>query len=191
MNDELIYEVPPKTETELCNYAEYIREKLHIKEEYIRILFVLELLPKIVPNFDYQVVNEDDTDINMEGMLAYTEGKNGSIKMFIREEIYDAAMLGMGMPRFTIAHEISHVLLEHCNRNAVYKRVEYFDDLRTKLENDVDPEWQANVLAAELLAPRKRVKGMRPYEIMRRFGVSYSCASTQKKKKTEQQDPTD
>lgn len=182
MMDELIIEVPPKTETELCSYAEYIREKLHMNDEFMRILFVLELLPKIVPNFDYQVVNDEDTDINMDGMLAYTEGKNNSITMYIREEIYDAAMLGMGMPRFTIAHEISHVLLEHCNRNAVYKRVEYFDSLRTKMKNGVNPEWQANVLAAELLAPRKRVKGMRTYEIMRRFGVSYTCASMQGKK---------
>lgn len=185
MSDTIICEVSPKSERQLCQYARYTRKQFHIKDDYVDILSIMEKIPKILPNFEYRIVNDEDTDINMDGMMAYTEGYDGNILMVIREDIYDDAALGLGMQRLTIAHEIAHVLLKHCNGNAVFKRIDHFSYLRSKLKKEVDPEWQADVLAAELLAPRNLVKGMNVYEIMQKFKVSHTCAEVQKSKSKE------
>ena len=45
----------------------------------------------------------------------------------------------------------------------------------------VDPEWQANTFAAELLIPKKLIKDLSVEEIMRKCGVSRQCAEIQMK----------
>ena len=46
----------------------------------------------------------------------------------------------------------------------------------------MDPEWQANTFAAELMAPYKLIRGLSVEEIMEKCGMSFTAASIQYKK---------
>lgn len=92
-----------------------------------------------------------------------------SMKMFIRQDVYDALHEGDFRARFTIAHEFGHFMLHEgvalARSNAKGHKIYE------------DSEWQANCFAAELLAPVSQCKGLTEDEIMQKFQVSRQCAS--------------
>ena len=46
----------------------------------------------------------------------------------------------------------------------------------------MDPEWQADEFAAELLAPGYLIKDMSVEDVSDKFGISYQCANIQLRK---------
>lgn len=178
-----IYEVRHKTKLQISQYAQYVRNQCNVHNYYVDIVKIVEdLFPKFVPNYNFRVVNDDDKDIDMDGILAYTEAKNGEITMYVRETIYDEALRDNGRARFTLAHEGGHVLM-HCNQDVILRRIDMYKELHISLENERNPEWQADQFAAELLAPLYMVKGLSVYQIMDMFKVSYECATIRKRTK--------
>lgn len=175
-----IYEVRRKTKSQIRQYARYVRRQFNAQGPYIDIVKIVEeLFPKFIRGYNFRIVNDDDEDVDMKGILAYTESKNGEITMYVQEKIYDEALMDKGPARFTLAHEGGHVLM-HCDENVILRRVESFGELHTPIENEKNPEWQADQFAAELLAPLALTKGLPVYEIMDKFKVSYMCASNRK-----------
>lgn len=94
--------------------------------------------------------------------------------MKIRRDVYDEVCEDRGRARFTLAHEIFHYIF-HDQPNISFARS------TDKIPSYMDPEWQANTFAAELLIPRDLVKGLTVDEIMEKCGVSRQCASIQMK----------
>lgn len=178
-----IYEVKPKSKSQIAQYANYVRHQFNMQDPYVNIVRLVEILfPKFIPDYNFRVVNDEDSDVDMRGVLAYTEAKDGKITVYVRESIYDEALQDKGRARFTLAHECGHVLM-HCNENVILKRIEKFDKLSISIINERNPEWQADQFAAELLAPLSMIRGMTVYEIMDTFKVSHTCATNRKRTK--------
>lgn len=78
--------------------------------------------------------------------------------MLIREDVYDGANRGMGRDRFTLAHELAHLLL-HGGR--YLQRIDPNAVARPSHQKFEDSEWQANAFASELLMPVSVVKRYR------------------------------
>lgn len=88
----------------------------------------------------------------------------------VREDVYDDACRGDGFARFTMAHELGHVLL---HRDIPMKRVVQ----KTEVKPYNSSEWQADTFAGELLMPIPAVLSC-PGEasLVDLCGVSFSAA---------------
>ena len=98
-------------------------------------------------------------------------GKN-TIK--IREDVYERAYAGYGRDRLTIAHEIGHLIL-HKPENISLTRAD-----NVAIPAYLNPEWQANAFAGELLAPYDVIQGKSLMEISNTFGVTVDAAKIQR-----------
>lgn len=78
-----------------------------------------------------------------------------SMRIRIREDVYEGAVRGNGQDRMTITREIAHyVLLIVCG----VKFARSFGD--TPVVAYKDPEWQAKALAGEIMCPADIIKHM-------------------------------
>lgn len=90
---------------------------------------------------------------NVEGITNFAE-----MKISLRPEVYSGAAAGHGRPRFTIAHEIGHVVTIGGQMD---KRIRFTDHVpqvvmpRINVKDCQNPEWQANFFAGAVLMPRK------------------------------------
>ena len=131
--------------------------------------FLENVLPLIDNEFQYEYVDKKEMP---NGTYAFYNPKTN--KMTIREDVYEGACKGIGRDRFTIAHEIGHYFLHSDelvvarNEDSIYKAY-------------IDPEWQANKFAAELLIPSDSTRHMSAHEIAERCGVSLQAAMISKK----------
>lgn len=102
---------------------------------------------------------------------AITNPQTGT--MWIREDVYDAAAQGNPRHRFTLCHELAHYFLHQPNQIGF---------ARGSIPVYMNPEWQANEFAADLMAPLNLISGMTVDEIAERCGMSYEAASIQYRK---------
>lgn len=157
----------PLSREQIRVIAKGVRKQLNlINELKFPIVEVIELLASSGEGFNYEVVSEDE----MNDTYGTTNTVENVIK--IRENVYEGAILGNPRDRFTLCHELGHFLLHQPNSVSF---------ARGEIPKYCDPEWQANVFAAELLAPYYLVKDMDAEEIASRCGISYTSASIQKK----------
>lgn len=129
---------------------------------YIDVLQLLENVLTLI-GFDCEIIPVDE----MEQEALTVPDKN---LILIREDVYNCAVQGQGRARFTIAHEIGHVLL-HGSRSVRYARGE--------IPTYCDPEWQANAFAGEFLMAYHLVKDMPFQKIAEKCGTSLSAARYQ------------
>ena len=163
------YKAKPLSRKAIANIAKSFRKRMNLDGEcYFPILeFIENVLPQIDPNFDYEIVDYSELSVGTYA-LTYPD----SSKMIIRKDVYDAACANQGRARFTLAHELWHYL-GHESENISFARS------TEKVPAYMDPEWQANTFAAELLIPNYLVNGMTVDEIMNKCGVSRQCAEIQ------------
>lgn len=123
-------------------FAKYVRELCGLQDVvYFPVVKFLELaLPKLVDGFTYDVVDYSE----MPDKEGETIPSLNIIK--IREDVYEKANNGDGRARFTILHEVGHLLLHDNDRVALCRKS---DNATVKAYED--PEWQADVFAGELL----------------------------------------
>lgn len=144
-------------------------------------------LPKLMKNmkkeFVFRIVNEDDTDIDMCGTEAMTIVQQDSITVCVPEEIYERARHGNGRCRFTLAHELGHVILHSSDRVVLARYKDSAYEIKP-YDQAYNAETQANKFAAELLAPLNQVRGLSVKEIMDKYGVSRTVAEIQHHKAT-------
>lgn len=165
------YKATPTSREELSNMANRLRSILGLnKTLYIPIVELLEFIfPQIDKNFDYEIVEQDKLP---KGTYALTYPDDG--KILIRSDVYEEACSGKARARFTIAHELCHYLIHESANISFARTVE-------EIPAFMNPEWQANVFAAEFLIPKDLIKGMTIDEVVKSCGVSYQCASIQMK----------
>ena len=157
----------PMSRRAIRDYAMGVRKILGMEnQEFFPIVEVIEYLDHIGAGLEFHV--EPDSD--MGDLYGFTSTKNGIIR--IRESVYNGAVEGNPRDRFTLAHELGHYLLHTPDRVSF-----------TRGSHPIyqDPEWQANVFAAELLSPVCMLKGMTIEQIVDSFKVSYECAEIQNK----------
>lgn len=126
------------------------------------------VLPELVEGFEWFVVPDDQ----MDGCDGRTFPEKNQI--YLKQSVYDGACANNHRDRFTIAHEIGHLLLhgdDFVSLARTSKKIKAYED----------PEWQANTFAAELLIPINQIKYLSPKEISQKYKVSVSAATIQLK----------
>lgn len=114
------------------------------------------------------------------GTEAFFDPKNN--ELILSEETYYGLLRHEGRARFTLAHEIGHIVLhrpyfkeiQRGHRQAILLR-------RGELKPYQNPEKQADVFASELLLPRRHViallnDGAELEDLVRIFRVSFEAA---------------
>lgn len=110
---------------------------------------------------DYEIVPIDE----MNDTYGITNTSDNVLR--IREDVYKGAVFGNPRDRFTLCHEVGHFFLHQPDR------VEF---ARGTIPAFRDPEWQANMFAAELMAPYELANGLSVKEISEKFGMSLQAA---------------
>ena len=169
------YEVPPLRRIDLRRYARSVRRDLGLlNTHYFPIVELLEAL--------HQMGIEQDIIDDLTWDKQYGKEKHAVYSLTdriinIKESVYNGAVNDCGRDRFTIAHEIAHVLLLD-NHEIKVAKIRDGNDLPPYR----DPEWQADCLAGELLMPYHLCKDMSISEIVKMCKVSLSAAHFQKSK---------
>ncbi len=163
----LKFQAQPTSRLKLRQEAKLYRKQFGCENGWFDIVGFLEwfLLDKGV---DIEIVEDSEMEIGCES-LTYPDEK--TIK--IPQSVYVAAVDGDCRARFTLAHELGHLLKHKEMTGGVFARG------NDSIPAYRDPEWQANTFAAELLSPADLVKGMSIEEIVEKFGVSHECAYIQ------------
>lgn len=129
--------------------------------------FIEFTLPKWKENFVLK--------IEPEASMVFKEGETWptSSTMSIREDVYNKAIEGCPRSYFTLAHELGHLFL-HSGENVSFCRSDY--EIKVPLYQNA--EWQANIFAAELLAPTASILkySLTVDDIQKYFKVSKACA---------------
>lgn len=160
----------PRNKDSIRRDTYLLRRKLGLVDAlYFPILHFLEnVLPLTDESFCLEVVDEE----LMVGIQAEYVPQKNTIR--VRSSVYEAAVAGYWLARFTLAHELGHYYY-HDETNVRYAKLDPFG----KAPPDFDPERQANVFAAELLAPIHLIEGKSQERIGKECGVSYAVAKKQ------------
>lgn len=109
--------VPPRSRAEIRRLANVMHKHLHYDESRpFPVVEVLEfVLPKLYRDYNYEILPIEE--------MGDDHGKTFPDKrlIYIREDVYDGACDNKGRDRFTICHEISHLLL-HSNLDVTLLR---------------------------------------------------------------------
>ena len=164
------YKAAPVSRDDIRQLARTIKRSVGLEYTmYFPILqFVENILPFIIPDFQFEVVPETE----MGGKHGETYPSKNLIK--IREDVYLRAANGEGRDRATIAHEVGHLFM-HEDESIALCRLEPEEQLKPY----EDPEWQADAFAGELLASSYLIRGMTVTEVQTKCGVSSSAAHVQ------------
>lgn len=164
------YSAAPMSRNDIKTLTKIIRDACGLAmEKYLQVVDVLELfLPRFDPEFVLEIAEVHS--MREEG-VAYPENH----VIVLRQDVYEGAINGNPRDRFTVAHEIGHYILhtpDRINRLGLARS-------REPLKPYLDPEWQANTFAGELLAPLLVISGLTIEEISRKCGVSKKTAEIQ------------
>lgn len=160
------HKVTPLFTKQIRNVAQHFKDTFQIKTSYFPIVMLIEILQH-KEMIELEIIEKSEM-LNDYG-LTYPK-KN---KILIREDVYDRAVEGDGFGRFTLAHELGHLILH--KQETVYARNEHGGNHKT-IE---DSEWQANKFAQELLIDTRGLsEKSSAFSIMNEFSVSHSAANT-------------
>ena len=158
--------VPPMSKDNIKGIVNKFRETIGFSN---KLYFpIVQFLEYFLEDLGYQMEIVEDRELN--GAYAITYPNEKLLK--IRESVYNGAVNDNPRDRFTLAHELGHIILHP---------VEIIGDLKLARTNDIipayrDPEWQANTFASELLAPSNLIVGMNTKEISERCKISLQAA---------------
>lgn len=166
---ELAVRVAPTSRKKLRKGAEKLWSQLGIKGDQFPIVQVMDvLLSDALPDYTFAVVEKE----LMGDEHGLTEPDQQIV--LIREDVYVGACEGVGRDRFTMAHELAHLIYHGGNYLA---RLDPHSMRNPTHEKYEDSEWQANAFASELLMPVRVVKDCAdPEELAERCGVSVQAA---------------
>ncbi len=160
------YVVPARSWDNIAQVAESVRYHLGLQGiPFVPIVEAVENILDLKMNF---VRFEVGDYVEMAGAEGLTD-PNGEFIM-IREDVYEKAVAGDGRARFTIAHELGHLVL---HTGIPLARSVYGDGVAAYCKS----EPQANQFAAEFLMPRAMIApGMSKSAVARNHGVSDEAA---------------
>lgn len=163
------YKSNPLSRYDIRGMTKRIRKSINISDDCaFPVIEFLEVCYSGVQENEYSLDICSTSEMGDNYALAVPSKK----ELKIREDVYNDAINNVPRHRFTIAHEIGHTFL-HDNNTIAFARG---DEEVLPYEN---PEWQANVFAAELLAPADAIKGMSVEEVMKKYKCSRQVAEIQ------------
>ena len=160
----------PISRKDIRNYVYKLKKLFGLENQrYFPILpFAENVLPHLFSDYQFEVVPAQEMG-NKHGETF------PSYKLIrIREDVYEGAARENGRDRFTVAHEVGHLLL-HCENDISLCRL----DPSSRLKTYEDPEWQANAFGGELLASSWLISGMSAAQVSQECAVSFSAAEIQ------------
>lgn len=156
--------VPARSANDIESIASGLRKALEMKTNpFFPIVELYDLLHVLVPGAFYNVCPRTEMNDNHGLTLLRTK------EIRIREDVFAAACHGDGFGRFTMCHELGHLLM-HRGGVALQRA-------RANPPLYMSSEWQSDRFAGALLMPANLVSlGAEPEELMDEFGVSYTAA---------------
>ena len=160
----------PLSRNDIRDFTYNLRKAIGVEDKpYFPIMRFLELLlPQLDEKFELQIYSEQE----MGDAHGLTYPEQHVIRL--RRDVYDGACDGKGRDHFTVAHEVGHYFL-HTPARIVLAKLEQ----GTSVPEYMNPEWQADAFAGELLVAANLMKGVPPEIIAEQCGVSLSAARYQ------------
>lgn len=152
--------------------AELREIALKIRNEFkcndILVFPILKVIDQLVDLdlLSFQVL-EDENDVLQENEIARYSLDDNTI--YVTESVYIECENGIGRSRYTLTHELSHYILSTIVRLEIRQSEE-------KPKTYEDPEWQADSLCVELLAPYEETKDFSVLELKDKCNISEHCA---------------
>jgi Zn-dependent peptidase ImmA (M78 family) len=155
--------VPPRSAANIEQLALAFRKATETDDDaYLPIVGLYDLLHILVPGASYDVRTKDEMGDNHGLTLLRRK------EIWIREDVFHAACRGEGMGRFTLCHELGHLLMHDgvTLQRAVKQAPIYMSS-----------EWQSDMFAGAVLMPDSMIAMPATVaDLMSRFGVSRSAA---------------
>lgn len=153
-----------RSRAEIEHIVQTIKKSINFTGNAFPVLWFLEsVIPLIDPSFSYDYVKSSELPTNT---YAYYDPVRNIMK--IDEKVYERASNGNPRDKFTIAHEIGHYFL--------VDQIAFTRSETGSVPAYMNPEWQANVFAGELLIPSNEIKGLSVEEIVKIYKVSHQAA---------------
>lgn len=167
----VVVDVPPMGREPIRQYVHNLHRLIQLKGPPFPVVsFAEKLLRELIPGYEFEVCDAQEMGDNHG--LTFPDAR--LIK--IRGDVYDGACNGSGRDRFTIAHEVGHLLLHQ--GMAFARRVE-----RNSIPAYRSSEWQADCFAGELLVPSWWVNPRTTvFDVAEQCGVSIDAALYQLQK---------
>ena len=169
------FPVAARSAFEICKIAQ--RYRIEVMNELSMIgkgslRLALDLLPEgIMKNVHIEIVSQN----KMPNDYAQAIPEQHIIKL--REDVYRALCLGDLRARFTLAHELGHLFLNHrVDQTFARSHQEHSHEAFR------DSEWQADTFASEFLAPSQYYEMMTDQEIVDKFGISKQAVRVKRSK---------
>lgn len=162
----------PISKNKLKSIAVEFRKRFHVECLAFPVLDIIEDL-HCTGLLNLQIVEDADLKLTKDQLALYELKTN---TMYVKLSVYNEALNNIGRSRFTLAHELSHYLLLYVLKFDV-------EETEVDVKPYEDPEWQANYLAGELLAPSQETVDFSVDNYMEKCLLSEECAIVLKKKR--------
>lgn len=157
--------VPARSKANIAENALLVRKFLGLeKHSRFPIVEVYEALELLHPGTSFEVWEPHE--------LGEDHGRTYPDRnlIIIREDVYERACSGEPRDRFTMCHELGHLMM---HRNVSLSRI----DPRNPPKIYRNSEWQADTFASHLLMPSHLLNQHRSVDsVIRTFGVSFEAA---------------
>jgi len=181
------FEVPPMSRASIRQLARQVRKSLGLTEPYFPIVQYMEVYHQIDKAFVYDILEREIMG-NNHG-ITFPDKK----LMFIREDVYEGAVDGVGRDRLTIAHEFGHLhmhtrlgMARKSLREGAYLRAAFsclgaaHKSAKAETPAFRSSEWQASCFGGELLMSADHIHLCKDsWDAMQLFGVSLEAADYQ------------
>lgn len=156
--------VPPLSKIKIAELTDSIRTGLEIDQPYLPIMEIYEVLDVFLDGARFEVLFKDQMGADHGRTLPDER------VIYIREDVYEGAYHGQARDRFTLCHELGHLLM---HRGIALSRIDPLNPPPIYKNS----EWQADVFASQLLMPRALLKQYSDAAaVVKDFGVSYEAA---------------
>jgi len=174
--------VPGRSRADISSRADVLRQHLKLLsgervDAFPVVDYVEFILPQVFEDFVLEIVEDKE----MPGMEGATWPDR--MRMQLPRSVYERAAANDGRSRFTMSHELGHLLL---HRGIPFAREMRSSEFGESKVSDIATfecsEWQANEFAAALLMPASLVRECPSVrDVMERFSVSKAAAEARLK----------
>ncbi|ENM0054935.1 ImmA/IrrE family metallo-endopeptidase [Stenotrophomonas maltophilia] len=144
------FQVPPLSTDKITAKADVFRKALGVETDRFPLIEVVEYaIPLLWEAFSLQV--REKSEMGSAHGLTFPE----TAEIWLREDVYEGFLANQPRDRFTVAHEVGHLLLH--NGVGLARSMRKPSELKA-YENS---EWQANTFAGALLIPTATAQRLR------------------------------
>lgn len=144
------FQVPPLSTEKITARADFLRKTLAVETDRFPLIEVVEYwFPALWEAFSLQV--REKSEMGSAHGLTFPE----TAEIWLREDVYEGFLADQPRDRFTVAHEVGHLLLH--NGVGLARSMRKPSELKA-YENS---EWQANTFAGALLIPTATAQCLR------------------------------